>query len=309
MARRRKGRPVHGWLALDKPTGLTSTAALGRVKRLFDAQKAGHGGTLDPLASGVLPIAFGEATKTVSFLMDSSKRYRFTVAWGAETDTDDAEGTVVRTAETRPDPAAIEAMLPHFTGVIEQTPPAFSAIRIDGERAYDIARDGDVPALEPRAVRIDELTLIDGSRSDVAVFEAECGKGTYVRAIARDIGREIGCFGHVTELRRTRVGPFDEDTLISLEELEDLSHSAAGPEGLVERLHPVETVLDDIPALAVGGNDAARLRSGQAVIVRGRDAPAQCEAAYAVFRGVIVALGEVSHGEMRPTRVFNLPLS
>jgi tRNA pseudouridine55 synthase len=308
MARRRRGKAIHGWLALDKPEGVTSTAALGRVKRLFDAAKAGHGGTLDPLATGLLPIAFGEATKTVPFLMNAAKTYRFTVAWGAETDTDDSEGDVTATSEARPTSDEVNAALVRFTGTILQMPPRFSAKKIQGQRAYDLARDGIEPALEAREVRIDQLHVVEHALPASTTLEAVCGKGTYVRALARDLGRALGTCAHVVALRRTSVGPFGGDDMISVASLEEISHSAAGCEALAAHLHPVETVLDDIPALAVGRDEAARLRSGQPIILRGRDAPVNCEAAYALCRGSLVALGEVVRGELRPTRVFNLPL-
>jgi tRNA pseudouridine55 synthase len=306
VARRKKGAIIHGWLALDKPAGLTSTQALARVRRLFDARKAGHGGTLDPLATGLLPIAFGEATKTSAWMMGGIKTYRFTVRWGAETDSADSEGKVIASSEARPARADIEAALPDFTGVISQTPPAFSAIKVDGERAYDLARQGIEVELEPREVEVTRLELVAMPDADTAEFECDCGKGTYVRGLARDIGRRLGCLGHVIALRRTAVGPFAEDDMISLERLEEIGHGAAGSAGLVDLLSPVETALDDIPALAVGRDDAARLRSGQAVILRGRDAPIVSGPAFAMCHGVLVALGEVRHGEFGPTRVFNL---
>ena len=205
MARRKKGNPVHGWLILDKPLGATSTQALGAVKRIYEAQKAGHAGTLDPLATGILPIAFGEATKTVSFAVDGEKAYRFTVRWGQETNTDDAEGDVVERSDKRPARSDIEAILPEFVGEISQRPPAFSAIKVEGNRAYDLARDGEIVELEPRLVVIEELRLVDMPDPSTAVFEAECGKGTYVRALARDMGRRLKCYGHVVALRRTIV--------------------------------------------------------------------------------------------------------
>ena len=306
MARKRKGRQINGWLVLDKPIAMTSTAAVSRVKRLFDAAKAGHAGTLDPLASGVLPIALGEATKTVPFIMEGAKRYRFTVAWGRETDTDDREGETVETSEHRPEQAAIEAELQAFVGDIMQVPPKFSAVKVDGERAYDLAREGERFELAARPAHIDRLELIEIESVDQAVFEADCAKGTYVRAIARDLGRALGCFGHVVELRRTRVGPFDIKGTISLDKLEELSHSAAGCEALQSTLRPVETALDDIPALAVSGSDAARLRQGQSVLIRGRDAPVLTGSVYATSKGQLVALGEVEKGALKPTRVFNL---
>ncbi|MCC6981920.1 MAG: tRNA pseudouridine(55) synthase TruB, partial [Bauldia sp.] len=217
--RRKKGRPVSGWLPLDKPEGVTSTRILSEVKRLFDAQKAGHAGTLDPLASGMLPIAFGEATKTVSYVMDGRKIYRFAVRWGVQTDTDDTEGHAIAHSDVRPTPEAILAALPEFTGTIVQVPPAFSALKIDGERAYDLAREGEAVVLEPREVEIHRLTLVDVPDADHAVFEAECGKGTYVRAVARDLGRRLGTLGHVTALRRLLVGPFGEADMVTIDQL------------------------------------------------------------------------------------------
>lgn len=306
MARRRKGASVNGWLALDKPAGLTSTQALARVRRLFDARKAGHGGTLDPIATGLLPIAFGEATKTSAYMMDGGKTYSFTVRWGAETDSADSEGVVVECSDTRPGRAEIEAVLPEFTGVIEQVPPIYSAIKVDGARAYDLARDGVEVKLDAREVEVDRLELVEVADADTATFICDCGKGTYVRSLARDIGRRLGCLGHVIALRRLAVGPFTETDMISLERLEEIGHGAAGSAGLLDLLSPVETALDDIPALAVGRDDAARIRSGQPVILRGRDAPIVSGPAFAMCHGVLVALGEVCHGEFGPTRVFNL---
>src|SRR5690242_4003426 len=205
--RKREKFDVHGWVVLDKPVGMTSTHAVSVIKRLFKAKRAGHAGTLDPLASGCLPIALGEATKTVPFVMEGRKRYRFTVQWGEERDTDDAEGRVVEISAVRPEEAAIRAALPRFTGTIAQVPPRFSAIKVEGERAYDLARDGEVVELEPRPVEIGRLELVERPDAEHAVFEAECGKGTYVRALARDLGRVLGTFGHVSALRRTAVGP------------------------------------------------------------------------------------------------------
>jgi tRNA pseudouridine55 synthase len=224
---RRDKRDVHGWVILDKPIGMTSTHAVAVVKRLFSAKRAGHAGTLDPLASGGLPIALGEATKTVPFVMDGRKRYRFTVAWGEERDTDDTEGRVTQTSDVKPTAEAIRALLPQFTGLIEQTPPQYSAIKIAGERAYDLARDGETVPLQPRPVEIHQLTLVEQTDSNHSVFEAECGKGTYVRALARDMGRILGCYGHICALRRTLVGPFGEDDMIPLEQLEALARAAS----------------------------------------------------------------------------------
>jgi tRNA pseudouridine55 synthase len=304
---RRDKRDVHGWVVLDKPIGMTSTQAVAVVKRLFSAKRAGHAGTLDPLASGGLPIALGEATKTVPFVMDGRKRYRFMVRWGEERDTDDTEGRVVKTSDIRPTAEAIRALLPQFTGVIQQTPPRYSAIKVQGERAYDLARDGEIVELAPRPVEIHQLTLVEQMDKDLSVFDAECGKGTYVRALARDIGRIFGCFGHICALRRTLVGPFGENDMISLEQLESLCNRAASGEGsLADALLPVETALDDIPALAVTRADAARLHRGQAVLLRGRDAPNCSGTVYVTVAGRLLALAEIGNGELIPKRVFNL---
>jgi tRNA pseudouridine55 synthase len=305
----KKKRDVHGWIVLDKPVGMTSTHAVAVIKRLFAAKRVGHAGTLDPLASGCLPIALGEATKTVPFVVDGRKSYVFTIRWGEERDTDDAEGRVVAESQLRPDAAAIRALLPRFTGTIEQVPPRFSAIKIAGERAYDLARDGEAVELKPRAVEIYRLELVETPDPDHAVLIAECGKGTYVRSLARDIGRVLGSFGHVSALRRSRVGPFGEGDMILLERVEALCHRAAAGEPnqpLADVLLPIETALDDIPALAVSPADAARLQRGQAVLLRGRDA--------SIFRGMvavacggqIVAIAEGEGGEIVPRRVFNL---
>jgi tRNA pseudouridine55 synthase len=305
--RKREKRDVHGWVVLDKPVGMTSTHAVSVVKRLFSAKRAGHAGTLDPLASGCLPIALGEATKTVPFVMDGRKGYLFTVRWGEERDTDDAEGRVVATSATRPHGEAIAALLPRFTGTIAQTPPKFSAIKIDGERAYDLAREGEAVELQSRPVDIHRLDLIEIPDADHAVFAAECGKGTYVRALARDMGQALGTLGHVCALRRIVVGPFREIDLISLEQLQALCHrAAAGEASFADALMPVETALDDIPALAVSRADAARLQRGQAVLLRGRDAPIFRGTVYVTAAGHLVALAEVDRGEIVPKRVFNL---
>jgi tRNA pseudouridine55 synthase len=304
---RRDKRDVHGWVILDKPIGMTSTQAVAVVKRLFTAKRAGHAGTLDPLASGGLPIALGEATKTVPFVMDGRKRYRFTVAWGEERDTDDTEGRATQTSDLRPSAEDIRALLPRFTGVIEQIPPQYSAIKVQGERAYDLARDGETVDLKPRPVEIHHLSLVEQPDSSHSVFEAECGKGTYVRALARDIGRILGCFGHICALRRTLVGPFGEKDMIPLEQLEALCDRAASGEGsLADALLPVETALDDIPALAVTRADAARLHRGQAVLLRGRDAPNSSGTVYVTVAGRLLALAEIGNGELIPKRVFNL---
>jgi tRNA pseudouridine55 synthase len=291
---RPKKRDVNGWIILDKGVGMTSTHAVAVVKRALLAKKAGHAGTLDPLASGVLPIALGEATKTVPFVMDGRKSYVFTVTWGAETNTDDAEGEVVERTDLVPDRGAIEALLPRFTGSIEQIPPRFSAIKIQGERAYDLARDGEVVELQPRTVEIDRLAVV-GHAGDHTVLEADCGKGTYVRAIARDLGRALGCLGHISALRRTRVGPFTEEDAVVVDEI------AADPAAL----RPVESALNELPSISVSRDMATRLMRGQSIILRGREAPLSGKI-FATFGGVLVAVGDVERGELVPHRVFNL---
>jgi tRNA pseudouridine55 synthase len=305
--KKRPKRDVHGWVVLDKPVGMTSTHAVAVIKRLFAARRAGHAGTLDPLASGCLPVALGEATKTVPFVVDSRKTYAFTVRWGEERDTDDAEGRVAATSVIRADAAAIRALLPRFTGTIEQVPPRFSAVKIDGERAYDLAREGETVEIAPRAVTIHRLDLVEIADPDHAVFATECGKGTYVRALARDLGRALGALGHVSTLRRSRVGPFGEADMIPLEQLEALCHrAAAGEVHLADILLPIETALDDIPALAVSPADAARLQRGQAVLIRGRDAAVLGGMVQVASSGQLVAIAEVDRGEIVPKRVFNL---
>ena len=307
MARRRRGLPVSGWLILDKPQGMTSTQAVTKVRRLFDAAKAGHAGTLDPLATGVLPIALGEATKTVPFAVEGLKTYRFTVRFGAETDSDDAEGTVVTESAARPETEAIEALLPRFAGEISQVPPRFSALKVDGARAYDLARDKEEFELAPRVVSIKRLALIARPDPDHCQLEAGCGKGTYVRALARDLGRALGSCAHVEALRRTRVGGFGEEDAVTLAELEAVKDNATEHDTLTRALKPIESALGDIPALALSLSDAARLRQGQPVLVRGRDAPIFSGTAYATSRGMLVAVGEMEAGEFRPKRIFNFP--
>jgi len=306
-SKKRPKRDVHGWIVLDKPVGMTSTHAVAVIKHLFAARRVGHAGTLDPLASGCLPIALGEATKTVPFVVDSRKTYSFTICWGEERDTDDAEGRVVATSASRPDAATVRAQLPRFIGTIEQVPPRYSAVKIAGERAYDLARDGETVELKPRAVEIHRLELLETPDADHAVLTAECGKGTYVRSLARDLGRVLGALGHVSALRRSRVGPFGEADMISLEPLESLCHRAAAGEGhLADVLLPIETALDDIPALAVSPADAARLARGQAVLLRGRDATIFRGMVQVAVGGQLLAIAEVDRGEIIPKRVFNL---
>jgi len=300
--RKRKGREVSGWLCLDKPANMTSTQAVGLVKRLYGAAKAGHAGTLDPLATGVLPIAFGDATKTVPFVQDGRKVYRFTVLWGIETDTDDAEGKPVETSDARPTAEAIRALLPSFKGDIMQRPPAFSAIKIDGARAYDLARGGEAVVIEERPVSIHRLELVEQPDADHAVFEAECGKGTYVRSLARDMGQKLGCRGHVVALRRLVVGPFDADTLVLPATLAEAGEG--GPGALDGLLHPVAFVLGELPEIVLLPPDAARLRRGQSVLLRGNSAPAAAPIAHATLSGETVAIGEIERGEFHPRRIF-----
>lgn len=306
MARKKRGQPVHGWCVIDKPLGMTSTKAVSHVRRLFDAQKAGHAGTLDPLASGVLPIALGEATKTVPFAMDGAKSYEFSVSWGRETSTHDIEGETTHTSDLRPDEAAIREALDAFTGTIWQVPPKFSAIKVDGERAYDLARDGEDFSLPARQVRIDRLALVDTPDEGTARFVVDCGKGTYIRALARDLGRKLGCFGHISALRRSFVKPFGAEAMIMLETLQNLSHKGADREALLARLLPIDAVLDDIPAVLVDQGQAALLRQGQAIILRGGNDLNNHDMALARCKGKPVALTMVEKGMLKPKRVFNL---
>jgi tRNA pseudouridine55 synthase len=308
MARRRGGRPIHGWLVIDKPAGLSSSAVVGRVRKLTGAAKVGHGGTLDPLATGVLPVALGEATKTVAYAMGGTKVYRFTIRWGEARTTDDAEGEVTATSPVRPDPAAVRAALPAFVGLIRQVPPRFSAVKVEGVRAYALARAEEAVELTPREVRIDRFTLVAAADRDHAEFEVVCGKGAYMRSLARDLAGRLGTVGHIAALRRLRVGPFTETDAISLDNLATLGHSAA----LETHLKPVETALDDIPALALTGAEARRLHNGQPVSllpVAGR-APlrdiAQGAIVCAMAEGKPVALARIEGGEIRPVRVLNL---
>jgi tRNA pseudouridine55 synthase len=309
VARRRKGEAVSGWVCLDKPLDITSTQAVSRVRRAFNAQKAGHAGTLDPLATGVLPIALGEATKTVPFLMDADKTYRFTIAWGRSTASFDREGATTATSDVRPSREATEAALQEFVGEIWQVPPAFSAVKVDGERAYDLAREGHEVTLEPRRVTIHAARVLDRPDQDHVEIELSCGKGAYVRAIVRDLAEKLGACGHVSRLRRTAVGALTEDRAISLERLEDLCHRGARQEALL----PVETALDDIPALAVTQEDAFRLTQGRSIVLLPRQAEALkasltdgSRTVSALEGGRIVALCEMRAGRLSPVRVFHL---
>lgn len=308
MGRKRRGRAVHGWMIIDKPMGMTSAAVVGKARRLTGAAKVGHGGTLDPLATGVLPLAFGEATKTVAWAMEGAKVYRFTVRWGEARATDDAEGAVTASSDARPTADEIEAILPRFVGEIDQVPPAYSAVKIGGKRAYALARDDQPVVLEPRPVVIHRLALLGAPDIDHAEFEAESGKGAYMRSLARDLAVALGTVGHIEKLRRTRVGPFAEEDAISLENLAALGHSAP----LAGYLLPVETALDGIPALELTVAEARRLQRGQplAVLPVASRSPlsdiAQGAVVCAMAEGRLVALAHIEGGEIRPLRVLNV---
>jgi len=306
-----KGLPLNGWLALDKPAGLTSTQALGRVRRLLGAAKAGHGGTLDPAATGILPLAFGEATKTVAYVMDADKEYSFTLRWGEQTSTDDAEGTVLASSPVRPTREQVLAALPDFIGNITQVPPAVSAIKVDGERAYDLVRAGETVELKARQVQVNEFTLIQMDNPDFASFHVACGKGTYIRALARDLAAKVGTLAHVTVLRRLRVGRFSMENAISLDSLEQKVQNTPA----VSLLLPIETALDDIPALVITEQEAQRLRLGQRISLLQYDgrqrllalpeaARAGDHPVVALCDGKAIALGNVAAGEFRAVRVL-----
>ena len=297
--KRRRGRPVHGWVVVDKPINMGSTPAVGQVRRLFDAQKAGHGGTLDPLASGILPVALGEATKTVPYVMEGKKIYQFTVRFGEERTTDDAEGACVARSPQRPSRENIEEILPAFVGAIQQVPPQFSALRVEGQRSYDLARRGTGVALPPRSVQIDSLSLESMSSPNEATFRVTTGKGVYVRALARDMGRRLGCFGYVSYLRRCACGPFSEQDAISLDKLHQLGHSPA----LLNALLPVASALDDIPAVAINDEEMARLSKGQVISCH---EPEEGLVIRAMHGDRVVALVKVRDGVAHPFRVLNI---
>ena len=326
--RRKKARPISGWVIFDKPVGMGSTQAVSKMRWLYNAEKAGHAGTLDPLASGMLPIALGEATKTVPYVVDGGKTYRFTVTWGAETTTDDLEGTVTQTSDVRPSREAIEALLPKYTGDINQTPPQFSAIKVDGTRAYDLARSGQEVELEARIVVIEALRII-AHEGDTTTFEVECGKGTYVRSLARDFGRDLGCFGHVTFLRRLDVYPFAQTDFVTLVDLEaadvagrEAYDAAVATHGANENTWPIglqvpdrysrldqllqssASALQGMPEIMLNADQSRRIRLGNPVMVRGPGIITHAEEAFATERGDIVAIGSVEHGEFKPRRVF-----
>ncbi|MFC7377393.1 tRNA pseudouridine(55) synthase TruB [Brevundimonas sp. GCM10030266] len=310
MARRKRGEIVNGWVCLDKPYEMGSTEAVTRIRRLFDAQKAGHAGTLDPLASGILPIALGEATKTVPFMMEAQKVYRFTIHWGVSTDSIDREGEIIARSDVRPTVEAVKAALPAFVGEIDQVPPAFSAIKVDGQRAYDLAREGVEVELKARRVTIHEAAVTDAPDADHVEITMRTGKGVYVRSLARDLAAALGAEGHVSALRREQVGPFNVQNAVTLDSLEEMVHRGAASEGLL----PVATALDDIPELAVTDQDAFSLRQGRPIVLL----PRQVETlkgqlkgdarTVSVFLGqTLVALGQLRAGRVEPDRVFNLP--
>ena len=294
--------PADGWLVLDKPQGITSAAAVTVLRALLGIRKAGHSGTLDPFATGVLPVAFGEATKTVSFAMEGRKRYRFAVAWGESRDTDDATGQLVSTSALRPDAADIAARLPALTGDILQRPPDFSAILVRGKRAYALARSGAPPRLPPRRVVVHDLQLV-ASRPDHAEFDMTCGKGTYVRSIARDLGQALGCLGHVSCLRRLQTGPFEESVALPLEKLREMPHSGARRAALL----PISAGLADIPAVAVTAEEACRIRRGLAILPEFSGPFPGGAVVWASQGGSPVAIGRVEDGAFRPSRVFQPP--
>ncbi len=310
--RKRKGDPVHGWLAIDKPLDVTSTQVVGILKWLYNAQKAGHGGTLDPLADGILPIAFGEATKTAQWAMDCDKEYVFTVEWGISTVSQDKEGEVTARSDHRPTHAEIEAVLPDFVGDIQQVPPKYSAIKIDGERAYDLAREGETFDIPSREVTVYEAELMNMPDPDHAIFRVVSGKGFYVRAMARDIAQALGTEGHVSQLRRTRVGPMDEASSIKLAELEALVEDK---DQLLDKLEPLETVLDDIPQVEIGASDTAALKQGREITLLPHQVEkwraeanmyADDRLALTMNTGTAIALGEVRAGRFQPKKVFQL---
>lgn len=300
MARRKKGRDISGWLIVDKPAGMTSSAVVNKVRWAFDARKAGHAGTLDPQATGVLAIALGEATKTVPYITDALKAYRFTIRLGQATDTDDAEGDVIAASDARPDDQQIQGALCGFVGDIMQVPPKFSAVKIDGQRAYKLARDGEDVCIAARPLYVESLALIARPDADHAELEMICGKGGYVRAVARDLGEMLGCYSHVQSLRRIWSGPFMAEDGISIEQIDELAKSPA----LDAYLRPLEDGLGALSELTCSAEAAARLRHGHAGMVLTSDAE-YGDAAWASYQGKAVAVGIYKSGELHPSRVFN----
>lgn len=316
MGRKRKGAPINGWVNLDKPYDLGSTPALAKVRRAYNAQKAGHAGTLDPLATGVLPIALGEATKTIQFMQDHFKTYEFEVTWGQQRTTDDLEGDVLHTSDNRPSQDDITALLHNYTGIVQQIPPQFSAIKIDGQRAYDLAREGAAVEIKPREVEIDSFNLLE-HHGDTTRFEVICGKGTYIRALARDLGQDLGCYGYISVLRRTQVGPFTTENAISLDKLIEISDSApAKADELDHYLLPIDSALDDILALNITQDEAQKLRHGQALsFVSKADfhrleslgiQKDDTETALALCDDTPVGIVEIKMPYAKPVKIFNL---
>ena len=308
MTRNKRGKSIHGWLVIDKPKGITSFSVVYKVRRALKAKKVGHGGTLDPMATGILPLAFGEATKTIPYIFDGLKEYTFTIRWGQGRDTDDADGAVTAVSIKRPGKDQITSILPSFTGNIKQVPPTYSAVKVDGRRAYDLARCNQVTKLKEKSIFIKELELVEILDEDNARFRVVSGKGAYVRGLARDIAIALGTRGHLVELRRTRLGPFDENSSISLDKLAKLGHTSA-----VEALmKPVEVALDDIPAVTLTEEEARRLRCGQIVSVleaipqtslRGLTAGS---VVVAMAGGTPVGLARFESGGIRPFRILNM---
>jgi len=296
---RRAKRAISGWVVLNKPFDMTSTQAVGKVRWLFAAQKAGHAGTLDPLATGILPIALGEATKAVPQVQDGTKVYRFAIRWGVATTTDDAEGSVLAESDVRPTAEALQSVLPRFTGTILQKPPAFSAIKIAGERAYDLARAGQAVDIEPREVDIDAIRIVEHG-AEQSVLEVTCGKGTYVRALARDIAEVLGTRGHVALLHRAAVGPFTDEDAVTIEDLE-----AAAEGDRDSLLKPVAAGFADLPEIRLDPVQATGVRHGNPVLLTGAGAPASLDECWASFKGEVVATGWVEFGQFKPKRVFN----
>jgi len=318
--RKRKGRPVSGWVILDKPKGMGSTQAVGKIKWLFNAEKAGHAGTLDPLASGLLPIALGEATKTVPYVMEGAKIYHFRVNWGQERTTDDLEGEVTKSSDKRPTREEVEALLPNYTGFIMQVPPQFSAVKIDGQRAYDLAREGESIEIKPREVEILEFKLMEMTPEGDTIFSIECGKGTYVRSLARDLGRDLGCYGYIADLRRVEVAPFAQEHMITLETLESacppLPSPALDPAAdvlvkprrdfskLDALLIPTGEALATLPQYPLSEALAQTVRRGQTIVLRGREVPLATDEACVTYKGKVLALGFIDNGQFNPKRVF-----
>lgn len=317
MPRKKRGNPVHGWININKPVGVTSTQVVGKVRRAMNAQKAGHGGTLDPLASGILPLALGEATKTVNFIQDATKTYEFEVTWGEQRTTDDSEGDILKTSDKRPTQKDIEAILGDFIGEIEQTPPQFSAIKIDGERAYDIARDGEHADIKSRKVTIDSLGILK-HENDKTLFMCVCGKGTYIRALARDMGQKLGCFGYISALKRTKVGDFSLESAISLDFFDEMIDNPDQERNTDDFLLPLQTVLGDIPALALKEEEMVRIKNGNALTFLSKDDLGRLEAAninwkddasttaLALYKDQALAMIDIYGAKIQPVRVFNI---